>query len=157
MPYETGTIGDFMDAIEAALSVDMTDFDFSVDGRIKRGRYLIPPRLPFIGISNPRITAPDGAPLGAHENQCSVVIEAFAASPGGNLDQRCRDSLALLHRVIEALDTARTTPGSGLHTGHVRSWRYDTGTSDGERDEIPADTCCASVQLVFVYNTRVGL
>jgi hypothetical protein len=150
-----GTIGDIMDALEAALAVVMADFDLSSVGQVRRGRYLRPPHVPFVALSNPTFRRQRGPPMGFRETRATVDIVAWAASAGGTVHDRSKDALALLHQLENALDTAADTAGNALY--NLREWDEDSMTLDSEVDGTPQGFCVAWVSLTFTFKTQRGL
>lgn len=154
---DDGHIGDVIDALETALNVTMTDFDFSGDNAVRRGRYDIKPAGQFVAISNPEIRSKQGPPLSMYERSVTIDIVARAPANSPRPDGYARVALALANQMIEAIEEARE---SNSTLRDLRTFTIESATLDPGVDGIPSGVAVAWLILSFTYrrpDKREGL
>lgn len=102
-------------AIVAALSVDHDDaLDLSVAGRVLRGRYAIPPVVPFAAVSGTVGRVQRSAVTTGWEGAVGVDVVVWGLVSSVALHDRVAGAEVILDLVIAALQTAADTPGNAL-------------------------------------------
>lgn len=144
-----GYIDTIVSAIESAVSIAMTDFDFSVSGRVLRGIYLERPPTPLISISSLGLRSTQGPGLQQYERAVQVALVATAPTgEAPSVDTTSRWSLALLHQVSLALETARADATSALYS--LRGFTVDSGI-DLDSTGQPLELASAYLDISFIY------
>lgn len=155
---DEGHIGTILSAIEAALAVDVGDFDFSASGAVKRGTYEIVPQGSFIAVGQPEIRSSMGPQLSQYERRVELLIVACAPAEAADADTHAGVSLALLHQVTKRLETVRADNTNVLYT--LREFEVQAGTLDPAIDGCPLGFAVAYLSLSFSYrnpSSQAGL
>lgn len=143
-------------AIEAALAVNHgTGMDLSAEGAVLPGRFTSPPRLPFACRGSPPIKSTQGPPMSMYTRACVVDVFAWGqCSSPGNLAVRTRETEALSHALLDAIEDARGTPGNALYG--LRTFSVDVVSLDSDADPVPDGGTSCWLQVEFTFARATG-
>ncbi len=150
------TLAGLLAGIEAALAVTHSAaLDLAPAGRVARGRYSLPPQMPFCAVSGPDVRSEQGPVLGEYTRTVVVDVQCWVPVSMATLDARVRAAEIALDLLVDALDAARDSSASALF--RPRTWVVSGGIADADGDPQPADGTLILLQLELTYATRNGL
>lgn len=147
-----------MAAIKTALAANHgTNMDLSGEGQVLRGRYASPPagRLPFASVASPAIESTQGPPTRTYTRTCVVDIAAWAACTATTTDTRTTESETYVSKLLNALETAKATPGNTLYD--LRNFRARAVVLDSDKDPVPRGMLQVFIVIEFAYHRDSGL
>lgn len=132
-----------------------TPFDLSGDGRVARGMYSAPPRLPFVCVGSPDVQSQPGPELSRYERTATIDVLAWTSSTAADLTTRIETAETLLDKLMSALEDARNTRGNALR--EPRGFLVKGASYPGDMDDLGGSTVMVQLVIELQWKRTTGL
>ncbi len=128
--------------------------DLSASGRVLRGRYPVPPQVPFAAVSGVAVAGKRGAVLNRWQYTCSLKVVVWAAVPTLALSARVTRAELVLHYATLALTTAAATPGNALYG--LPDLEFELATVDADLDAATEHAAQCGITVSWLLHRQTA-
>lgn len=145
-------LADIGESIAAALRADER---FAAPDAVRRGRFALPPTIPFACVTAPALSSEQGPVMGSYTRTVVYDVLTWDAAPSNDSDSAVAAVERLADAVHLAIEVERTRSASPLYS--VPELRVRTAALVGGEVNIPGGRvfCLSTVELR--YRRRSGL
>lgn len=139
-------------ALEVSHTVGVSPSTYAVDltDRVQRGRYTVPPTIPFAAVSSTVGRSRRSDVVTSWTTSATIDVVAWVAARSVALDSRVVEAEDLLDALLRALQTAATTIGNALRS--VPDIAFDAIAVDSDLEGAAEGCVQVAIAVSFTLN-----